>query len=118
MELAGVGSPHRRSHADSSASVLSMDLVGPHPVGRDDGRRRNGKYIMAATAPLPMLERDHLSAAQKTDKGDEKVKVAGKEANETLDGHADDDPGAPLNLPRPEDGASLEEANENMMWRW
>ena len=53
MELAGVDSPHRRSHADSSAYVLSMDLVGPYPVGRDDGRRRNGKYIMVATVPLP-----------------------------------------------------------------
>ena len=49
MELAGVDSPHRRSHADSSAYVLSMDLVGPYPVGRDDGRRRKGKYILVAT---------------------------------------------------------------------
>ena len=38
MELAGVDSPHRRSHADSSAHVLSMGLVGPYSVGRDDGR--------------------------------------------------------------------------------
>jgi hypothetical protein len=37
MELAGVDSPHRRSHADSSAHVLSIDLVGPYPIGRDDG---------------------------------------------------------------------------------
>ena len=112
MELAGVDSPHRRSHADSSAYVLSMDLVGPYPVGRDDGRRKNGKYIMAATVPLPMLERDDLSEDQKTDRDDEKVKVAGKEANERLDGHADDEPGAPQDLPRPEEGASLEEVDE------
>ena len=46
MELAGVDSPHRRSHADSSAYVMSLDLVGPYPVGRDDGRRQKGKYIM------------------------------------------------------------------------
>ena len=36
--VAGVDSPHRRSHADSSAHVLSMGLVGPYSVGRDDGR--------------------------------------------------------------------------------
>ena len=112
MELAGVDSPHRRSHADSSAYVLSMDLVGPYPVGRDDGRRRNGKYIMVATVPLPMLERDDLSEDQKADRDDEKVKVAGKEANESLDGHAVDEPGAPQDLPLPEEGASLEEVDE------
>ena len=37
---------------------------------------------MAVTVPLPMLERDDLSEDQKTDRDDEKVKVAGKEANE------------------------------------
>ena len=42
LELMGVDSPHRRSHADSSAYVLSIDLVGPYPIGRDDGRKRPG----------------------------------------------------------------------------
>ena len=112
MELAGVDSPHRRSHADSSAYVLSMDLVGPYPVGRDDGRRRNGKYIMVATVPLPMLERDDLSEDQKVDRDDEKIETDGKEANESLNSHADGEPGAPQDLPRPEEGASLEEVDE------
>ena len=112
MELAGVDSPHRRSHADSSAYVLSMDLVGPYPVGRDDGRRRNGKYIMVATVPLPMLERDDLSEDQKVDRDDEKIETDGKEANESLNSHADGEPGAPQDPPRPEEGASLEEVDE------
>ena len=112
MELAGVDSPHRRSHADSSAYVLSMDLVGPYPVGRDDGRRRNGKYIMVATVPLPMLERDDLSEDQKVDRDDEKIETDGKEANEGLNSHADGEPGAPQDPPRPEEGASLEEVDE------
>ena len=57
LELMGVESPQRRSHADSSAYVLSIDLVGPYPIGRDDGRKRPGKYIMVGTVPLPKLER-------------------------------------------------------------
>ena len=57
MELAGVDSPHRRSHNDSSAYCLSIDIVGPYPIGRDDGRKRPGKYILVGTVPLPRLER-------------------------------------------------------------
>ena len=60
-------SPHRRSHADSSAYVMSLDLVGPYPVGRDDGRRQKGKYIMVATVPLPMLERAGIQVEEKAD---------------------------------------------------
>ena len=67
MELAGVDSPHRRSHADSSAYVMPLDLVGPYPVGRDDGRRQKGKYIMVATVPLPMLERADIQVEEKAD---------------------------------------------------
>eukprot|EP00435_Cladocopium_sp_Y103_P074751 s9_g51.t1 len=32
MEKMGIDSPHRRSHADSSAYALSLDLVGPYPL--------------------------------------------------------------------------------------
>ena len=56
MELARVDSLHRRSHADSSAYVLSIDLVGHYPIGRDDGRKRKWRYIIVATDPLPLLE--------------------------------------------------------------
>ena len=46
---------------------MSLDLVGPYPVGRDDGRRQKGKYIMVATVPLPMLERADIQVEEKAD---------------------------------------------------
>ena len=50
---------------------LAIDLVGPYLIGRDDGRRRKGKYIMVATVPLPLLERsgdsEEMEAEQKGD---------------------------------------------------
>ena len=104
MELAGVDSPHRRSHADSSAYVLSMDLVGPYPVGRDDGRRRKGKYILVATVPLPMLDRVDIHG--------EDAEAAEKDVKHNLDGPESDQPEAHQHQPQPEEAALVEEVDE------
>ena len=55
MELMGVDAPHRRSHADHSAYVLSIDIIGPYPVGKDIGLEKEGKYILVGTVPIPRL---------------------------------------------------------------
>ena len=65
-----------------------MDLVGPYPVGRDDGRRRKGKYILVATVPLPMLDRVNMQ---------EKEETAEEDVDHSLDGHAGDQHGLNLN---------------------
>ena len=79
LELAGVDSPHRRTHNDSSAYCLSIDIVGPYPIGKDDGRKRPGKYILVGTVPLPRLER----APQPAEEKDEKNPVVGAEVKES-----------------------------------
>ena len=119
LELAGVDSPHRRSHADSSAYVLSIDLVGPYPIGRDDGRGRKqkGKYIMVATVPLPLLERQEGSDEKKVEDVEAGKKAEELEEQEDQvppDGHQPLPPGEDLLQEEPEEDLKLGPAEEEM----
>ena len=88
MELARVDSLHRWSHADSSAYVLSIDLVGPYPIGREDGRKRKWRYIIVATDPLPLLE----SEEKHVDLNGGELKLADSHAEGDLVLPAEDQP--------------------------
>ena len=57
LELMGVDGKHRRSHGSSSAHCMSVDLVGPMPVGTDVGTETKQKYFMVATVAIPKLPR-------------------------------------------------------------
>ena len=56
----GQSEPHRRSGLDGAAYCLSIDLVGPFPLGRDEGfnKRTKAKYILVGTVAIPKLDRE------------------------------------------------------------
>ena len=58
MEMMGVDGKHRRSNGDSSSYVMSVDIVGPMPIGEDVGLDIKQKYFMVATVPIPKIPRE------------------------------------------------------------
>ena len=58
MEMMGVDGKHRRSNGDRSAHVMSVDIVGPMPIGVDVGLDTKQKYFMVATVPIPKIPRE------------------------------------------------------------
>ena len=46
---------HRRTAGDRASYCLTMDIVGPMPVGDDVGTGEKSKYMMVSTIAIPRI---------------------------------------------------------------
>ena len=55
LEMMGSDGHHRRTAGDRASYCLTMDIVGPMPVGDDVGTGEKSKYMMVSTIAIPRI---------------------------------------------------------------
>ena len=55
LEMMGADGHHRRTAGDRASYCLTMDIVGPMPVGDDVGTSEKSKYMMVSTIAIPRI---------------------------------------------------------------
>ena len=53
--MMGSDGHHRRTAGDRASYCLTMDIVGPMPVGDDVGTGEKSKYMMVSTIAIPRI---------------------------------------------------------------
>ena len=104
---------HRRSTGDRSSHCMSVDIVGPTPIGEDVGLDVKQKYFVAATVAIPKIPRESDDQEKlQEEEIPEPGEKEGEESSEIMEALGANPPGEEMELPHLE---AVEALNERWM---